>query len=84
VTTEPMVWQPIETADVSKLYAYSTWVLIATDEPRVTEATPYYFDTGGYMWMTARGNNVRGSDAAHDHMLRHKATHWMPMPKAPK
>lgn len=73
-------WRPIETADVNHLFATSTWVLIQRDDGFVTEAMPHYFSGGGYIWMTARGDNCRGSKDQYSGMLRHDVTHWRPLP----
>lgn len=81
--TECGGWFPMESANVSKLFASSTWVLLHTDAGMVTEAIPHYFDGGGYIWMTARGENVRGSDDERNHMLRVKPLHWRPLPSPP-
>lgn len=80
----PTGWQPIETAKVNDLFAHSTWVLVHTDAGMVTEAMPHFMgNDGGYIWMTARGDNCRGSDNEHSRMLRRSVTHWMPLPDAP-
>jgi hypothetical protein len=84
LSSSEIEWQPIDTADVSQLFATSTWVLIATSEGVVTEAMPYYFDGGGYIWMTARGPNCRGTDDERGQMLPTTVSHWMPLPQHPQ
>jgi hypothetical protein len=78
------MWRPIDTADVNHLFASSTWVLVYTSAGMVVEATPHYFGPGAYIWMTARGENCRGSDDERGQMLRTTVSHWMPLPDPPK
>jgi hypothetical protein len=80
--SEMSEWRPIETANTSQLFASSTWVLVATTEGRVTEAMPLYVDGGGYIWIAARGDNLKGNTGGD--YLRHSATHWMPLPSPPQ
>lgn len=76
-------WQPIDTANVSQLFASSQWVLVATDRGRVELAIPFYFDAGGYFWLTLRGSNLRGNDNERSQYLRESPTHWMSIPSHP-
>lgn len=77
-------WQPINTADTSKLFATNTWVLVATDDGRVTEAYPLYTGPDEYIWVAARGNNLRGNENSRSVYLRDSPTHWMPLPSHPQ
>lgn len=74
-------WQPIESADLGRMFGHSEWVLIATNDGRVTEALPTH--TGaGWVWACARGENV--ADPRHPSpYLRLHATHWMRLPPLP-
>jgi hypothetical protein len=76
-------WQLIETADTSHLFATSTWVLVATDDGRVTEGYPLYTGPNEYIWIAARGNNLRGNENSRSTYLRDSPTHWMPLPAHP-
>lgn len=75
-------WRPIGTADTEALFATSTWVLVAVDDGRVTEAYPLYVGADEFIWVTARGNNLKGKGCCSGY-LRDSPTHWMPLPAPP-
>lgn len=76
-------WQPIETADVSRLFSRSVWSLVHTSDGRITLGMPYFNGPESYIWMTTSGSNCKGRGEPGASYLRDSVTHWMPLPLPP-
>lgn len=79
----PSGWRPIETADLTKLFANNEPILIYTSDGRVTQARAYFHDANNFTWSCASGDNVADPCFPTEY-LRHKALYWQPLPTPPE
>lgn len=80
-------WLDIATltsSDTSAMFARTEWVLVATSDGRVTEATPFYGDNALFIWICARGSNCSHPGREPEpNYLRSHVTHYQPLPAPP-